>query len=63
MFKRDPVSKIIINSEDSYYKSIVARRQDLQKNQELECEITDLRDELTSIKSLLQQILDGQNNG
>jgi hypothetical protein len=63
MFKRDPVSKIIINSEDSYYKSIVARRQDLQKNQELECEIIDLRDELTSIKSLLQQILDGQNNG
>jgi hypothetical protein len=63
MFKRDPVSKVVINSEDSYYKSIVARRQDLKKNEELECEITDLREELTSIKSLLQQILNGQNNG
>jgi hypothetical protein len=63
MFKRDPVSKVVINSEDSYYKSIVARRQDLKKNEELECEITGLRDELTSIKSLLQQILNGQNNG
>jgi len=63
MYTRDPVSKIVINSEDSYYKAIVARRQDKKKNQELESEIIDLRNELSEIKTLLQQVVSGRNYG
>ena len=63
MFARDPVSKVVINTEDSYYKAIVARRQDKKKNQELEAEIKDLRSELSEIKSLLQQVVSGKNYG
>ena len=63
MFARDPVSKIIINTEDSHYKAIVARRQDKKKNQELEAEIKDIRSELSEIKSLLQQVVSGKNYG
>ena len=63
MFARDPVSKVVINTEDSYYKAIVARRQDKKKNQELEAEIKDIRSELSEIKSLLQQVVSGKNYG
>ena len=63
MFARDPVSKIIINTEDSHYRTIIARRQDKKKNQKLEAEICDLRSELSEIKSLLQQVVSGKNYG
>lgn len=63
MYTRDPVSKIVINTEDSYYKAIVARRQDKMKNQELQNEINDLRSELSEIKTLLQQVVSGKNYG
>ena len=63
MYTRDPVSKAIINNEDSYYKAIVARRQDKKKNNELESEIDSLRNELSNIKELLQQVVGGKNYG
>lgn len=63
MFARDPVSKVVINTEDSYYKAILARRQDKKKNRELEAEISDLRSELSEIKTLLQQVVSGKNYG
>ena len=63
MFARDPVTKVVINTEDSYYKALVARRQDKKKNQELEKELTDLREELSEIKSLLQQVVSGKKYG
>ena len=63
MFIRDPVSKAVINNEDSYYKAIVARRQDKKKNNELESELVSLRDELSNIKELLQQVVSGKNYG
>jgi len=63
MFTRDPVSKAIINSEDSYYKAIVARRQDTKKNNELESELVSLRNELSNIKELLLQVVSGKNYG
>lgn len=63
MYTRDPVSKVVINTEDSYYKALVARRQDKKKNQELEKEIVNLRDELSEIKSLLQQVVSGKKYG
>jgi hypothetical protein len=63
MFTRDPVSKAIINTEDSYYKAILARRQDQKKNNELESELDTLRNELSEIKELLLQVVSGKNYG
>lgn len=63
MYARDPVTKVVINTEDSYYKAIVARRQDKKKNLELEGELKELRSELYEIKSLLQQVVSGKNYG
>lgn len=63
MYARDPVSKVVINTEDGYYKAIVARRQDRKKNDELVHEISDLRAELCQIKELLQQVVSGKNYG
>lgn len=63
MFARDPVTKVVINTEDSYYKAILARRQDKKKNYELENEINSLRSELSEIKDLLNQVLSGKNYG
>ena len=63
MFTRDPISKAIINNEDSYYKAIVARRQDLKKNNELESELDLLRSELSDIKELLSQVVSGKKYG
>jgi hypothetical protein len=60
MYTRDPVTKVVINNEDSYYKAIVARRQDIKKKDELESEIDTLRSELTEIKELLQQVVSGK---
>ena len=63
MYERDPSSKIVINTDDGYYKSIVARRNDIKKNYALEQEMHNLKSELVSIKSLLQQVISGKNNG
>jgi hypothetical protein len=63
MLTRDPVTKVIINNEDSYYQTIVARRQDKNKNENLETELAELRAELSEIKKLLLQGMSGKNNG
>jgi hypothetical protein len=63
MFKRDPMSKAVINTEDSYYRAIVARRHDKQRIEELESQLKDVSEDLTDIKNLLQQILSGKNYG
>jgi hypothetical protein len=63
MFSRDPVSKAVINTEDSYYKSILARRNDAAKNQQLQCELNELKDELSNIRMMLQQITCGNKDG
>lgn len=63
MYTRDPTSKAVINNEDSYYKAIVARRQDIKKKNELESEMDTLRTELTEIKELLQQVMSGNKYG
>lgn len=49
--------------DDSYYKSIQARRGDRLRAKELECEVDDLKCELNEIKNLLQQIINGKNYG
>lgn len=62
-FIRDPSSKAVINTDDSYYKSILAARQGKKESEEMCNKLQSLENELTEIKSLLQQFLVGRNNG
>lgn len=63
MFVKDPSTKMIINTDDSYYNSIVALRNSEKKEQTMVHQMTELQDELTEIKQLLQQVLDGRKYG
>lgn len=62
MFVKDPCG-LIINKDDSYYKSVLVRRQQKRKTEELEYLVTELSCELTEIKSLLKDLLNGKNYG
>lgn len=63
MYKRDPVTNVIINTDDSHYKAILAQRASKKTTQQLDNEITSLKSELSEIKTLLQDILSGKNYG
>jgi hypothetical protein len=63
MFVKDPSTKVIINTDDSYYNSIVALRHNAKKEQSMVHQMNELQDELTEIKQLLQQVLDGRTYG
>lgn len=63
MFERDPSSGIVINTEDSYYKAIVARRQEKQEREVLKHQVLELQTELLEMKSLIQQVLTGKTYG
>lgn len=63
MYARDPYTKVVINTDDGYYKSILARRTDRQKTTMLENELEEVRSELCEIKALLQQVLNGKKYG
>jgi len=62
-FKRDPRSGALINTDDAYYKSIVAMRAERAKAEEVRCEMDQLRCELSEIKNLLKSVLSGKNYG
>lgn len=60
---RDMSSGAIINMDDGYYKQIVAQRaQNKQMQQQCE-EMQALKNELSDIKSMLQQVLNGRKDG
>lgn len=60
---RDMSSGAIINMDDGYYKQIVAQRaQNKQMQQQCE-EMQSLKNELSDIKSMLQQVLNGRKDG
>jgi hypothetical protein len=65
-FMKDPVTGTIINTDDSVYKHILRVRNLNKKNSEsiqLTKKINEVETELTEIKNLLHQILDGKNYG
>lgn len=62
MFVKDPSTKMVINTDDSYYKSLLAIRASEKRNQDLENRSIAVENELQDIKKLLQQVLDGKNN-
>lgn len=56
-FVRDDGTGAIINTDDNYYKMILAKREEKLKSKQLEQEIDCLKCELTEIKLLLNQVL------
>ena len=62
MFTKD-VSGLVINTDESHYKSIIARRKQHKKIDKLESDLCCLTAELQDIKSLLKDILNGKNHG
>lgn len=63
MYVKDAASGVIINNEDSYYKALVARRQEKEAREALAQQVDGLQQELLEIKSLLRQVLTGTNHG
>lgn len=59
-FVRDPMSGAVINTDDSYYRSILAVRQSQKESQELCQKLHDLESELSDIKNLLKQVVNGK---
>lgn len=68
-FVRDPVTKTVINTDISYYNTIVAIREARKtaaiakkENTELREQLTAVESELNEIRNLLQQVI-RNNNG
>jgi hypothetical protein len=58
---RDPVTNAIINTNKSKYEEYISRRElkknETQKVQDLEDELSCIKDDLNEIKSLLKEII------
>ena len=59
-FTRDPVTKAVINNDDSQYRSILAMRESQKEAEKSQRELQALKGELTEIKALLQQVINGK---
>lgn len=57
---RDTSSGAIINTNDSYYKQLLVSRSQSKQTQEVCQKMKALESELTEIKMLLQQVLNGR---
>lgn len=62
MFIKDS-NGLVINTDESHYKSIIARRNQRKMIDRLDLQIEDLNTELSEIKSMLKQLMDGKNYG
>lgn len=52
---------VIINTDDSYYRSLVATRESKKQRADLEAEVHDLKSELSEIKTLIAQLVHRNN--
>ena len=48
---------VIINTDDSYYKAVVAQRESEKRAREMHSKISDLESELSEIRDLLKQVI------
>lgn len=62
-FIRDDNTGAIINRDDNYYKLILAKRKEKEKAEKFQQRMLSLECELTEIKDLLKQVLNGKNYG
>lgn len=58
---RDPNTGAIINTNISEYRKIVQTRQQMIESQKLVDDVSTLKDELTQIKTLLAQLVNGKH--
>lgn len=59
-YKRDCNSNALINTDDEGLAAYKTRRQRLEKIEELETDINNIKTDIADIKLLLQQILQGK---
>lgn len=60
---RDPGSQAVVRNDIQAYKSYIAKRNEVLKIEALNNDVTNIKSELSDIKSLLQKLIDGKNNG
>jgi hypothetical protein len=60
---RDDNTGAIINKDDNYYKMILSRREEKKKAESFQEKMYSLECELTEVKNLLKQVLNGKNYG
>lgn len=62
-YVRDPHTGVVINTDDSQYKAILADRQLRKQSRDLQNQIDSLNKDMSEIRNLLVQVVNGINNG
>jgi hypothetical protein len=62
-FVKDPFSQAVINTDDAEYNRILAERERAKKVDALCHDVDNIKSELSDIKTLLLQIVNGRQNG
>lgn len=61
-FARDKSNKALLNTDNESYEAYIASRADFYKIQNLNNEVTNLKNDMSEIKSLLKELIKGNNN-
>jgi hypothetical protein len=56
-FLRDPKTSALLNTDDNAILAYKAKKQQMQKIQDMETDVNNIKHELMEIKDMLQQIL------
>lgn len=62
-FVKDPYSQAVINTNDAEYDRILVERERAKRVDALCYEVDSIKSELSDIKTLLLQIVNGRQNG
>jgi hypothetical protein len=62
-YVKDLRSKAILNIDTASYESFKNERQRVLRQQQLEQQVSNLQQDMSDIKQLLQQLLNGRTNG
>lgn len=62
-FVKDPFSQAVINTDDAEYNRILTERERAKKVAALCHDVDNIKSELSDIKTLLLQIVNGRQNG
>ena len=56
-FLRDPKTSALLNTDDNAIRAYKAKKEQMQKIQDMEQDVNNIKHELMEIKDMLQQIL------
>lgn len=62
-FVKDPISQAVINTDDAEYIRVMTERERAKKLAALSYDVDNIKSEMTEIKQLLLQIVNGRQNG